>query len=78
MIEKILNKKFVNLLQIVPKHDTLNSKNLHVLTRSGTGKDNNNQNHQVIRPIKNTMKYTDMQGQNDTMTKVVKLLMKET
>jgi hypothetical protein len=39
VLEKVMNKRNVNLLHIVPKHDILNSKNLHVVTHSGAGED---------------------------------------
>jgi hypothetical protein len=35
MLEKVMNKQNVNLLHSVPKHEVLNSNNLHVVTRSG-------------------------------------------
>jgi hypothetical protein len=39
VLEKVMNKRNVNLLHTVPKHDILNSKNLHVVTCSGVGED---------------------------------------
>lgn len=73
-----LNKMSVNLLQTFPKNEILNSKNLHLVTRSGEPKANSHKYHQLIRPIKNTTKYLHMQGKNDIMKKVVDLFMKET
>jgi hypothetical protein len=40
VLEKFMTKRNVNLLHTVPKQDILNSKTLHVVTRSGVGKDN--------------------------------------
>ena len=42
MLEKINNKKNVNVLSCVQKHDVLTTKNLHIVTRQGTktGPDN--------------------------------------
>jgi hypothetical protein len=37
VLDKIMNKKTVNLLHRVPKQEVLNSKNLHIVTRSGAG-----------------------------------------
>jgi hypothetical protein len=39
VLEKVMNKRNVNLLHTVPKQEILNSKNLHVVTRSGVGED---------------------------------------
>ena len=36
MLEKINNKKNVNVLSCVQKHDILTTKNLHIVTRQGT------------------------------------------
>lgn len=77
IIEKVLSKRTVNLLQTVPKHDILNLKNLHVVTRSGVGRDNSNHNQQVIQRIKNTTKHPYMCMQNDTMETIVEFFMKE-
>jgi hypothetical protein len=38
VLEKVMNKRNVNLLHTVPKHDIFNSKNLHVVARSEDGK----------------------------------------
>ena len=42
MLEKINKKKNVNVLSCVQKHDIINTKNLHIVTRQGTkiGSDN--------------------------------------
>ena len=42
MINKINKKKNVNVLSCVQKHDIINTKNLHIVTRQGTkiGDDN--------------------------------------
>ena len=42
MLEKINNKKNVNVLSCVQKHDVLTTKNMHIVTRQGTktGPDN--------------------------------------
>ena len=42
MLEKINTKKNVNVLSCVQKHDVINTKNLHIVTRQGTktGADN--------------------------------------
>ena len=42
MLEKINTKKNVNVLSCVQKHDVINTKNLHNVTRQGTkiGPDN--------------------------------------
>ena len=42
MLEKINKKKNVNVLSCVQKHDTINTKNLHLVTQQGTktGSDN--------------------------------------
>ena len=37
VLEKVMNKRNINLLHIVPKQDIVNSKNLHVVTCSGVG-----------------------------------------
>jgi hypothetical protein len=39
MLEKIRNRRIVNLLQSVPKHEVLNSKKLNVITRLGGKKE---------------------------------------
>lgn len=56
IIEKVLNKMSINLLQTIMKNEIMNTKNVHVVTTSSTGKNSNNQYHQVICPIENTMK----------------------
>ena len=65
MLDKINKKKNVNVLSCVQKHDVINTKNLHIVTRQGTKIRNDNpciskikeQNdypnlteHQVARP----------------------------
>ena len=42
MLDKINKKKNVNVLSCVQKHDVINTKNLHIVTRQGTkiGSDN--------------------------------------
>ena len=42
MLDKINKKKNVNVLLCVQKHDIINTKNLHIVTRQGTkiGSDN--------------------------------------
>ena len=56
MLEKINNKKNVNVLSCVQKHVILTTKNLHIVTRQGTkiGPDN-----PQISKIKNTNGYPD-------------------
>jgi len=39
MLDKIIPRKIVNLLNAVSKEDVRNSKNLHIITRSGIGRD---------------------------------------
>ena len=36
MLDKINKKKNVNVLSCVKKHDIINTKNLHIVTRQGT------------------------------------------
>jgi hypothetical protein len=38
MIEKMGNKRTINLLQTVPRHEVLNSKNMNVIMRFGVGR----------------------------------------
>ena len=56
MLEKINNKKNVNVLSCVQKHDVLTTKTMHIVTRQGTktGLDN-----PQISKIKNTNGYPD-------------------
>ena len=42
MLEKINKKKNVNVLSCVQKHDIINTKNLHIVTRQGTKIGNDN------------------------------------
>ena len=42
MLEKINKKKNVNVLLCVQKHDIINTKNLHIVTRKGTKTGNDN------------------------------------
>ena len=42
MLEKINKKKNFNVLSCVQKHDVMNTKNLHIVTRQGTKNGNNN------------------------------------
>jgi len=35
MLGKLRNRRTINLLQIMPKHEVLNTKNLNVITRFG-------------------------------------------
>jgi hypothetical protein len=39
VLEKVMNKRNVNLLHTIPKQDILNSKNLRVVTHSGVGEE---------------------------------------
>jgi hypothetical protein len=39
VLEKVMNKRNINLLHTMPKLDILNSKNLHVVTRSRVGEE---------------------------------------
>ena len=56
MLEKISNKKNVNVLSCVQKNDVLTTKNLHIVTRQGTkiGPDN-----PQISKIEDTNVYPD-------------------
>ena len=56
MIDKINKKKNVNFLSCVQKHDIINTKNLHVVTRQGTKIGNDNPQ---IRKIKENNDYPD-------------------
>ena len=56
MLEKINKKKNVNVLSCVQKHDIINTKNLHILTRQGTKIGNDNP---WIRKIKENNDYPD-------------------
>ena len=42
MLDKINKKKNVNVLSCVQKHDVINTKNLHIVTRQGTKIGNDN------------------------------------
>ena len=42
MLDKINKKKNVNVLSCVQKHDVINAKNLHIVTRQGTTIGNDN------------------------------------
>jgi len=42
----------------------------------GPGRNNKNQYHWVICPIKNMMEYHDLKGHNDSMKQVVDFFMK--
>ena len=42
MVEKINKKKNVNVLSCVQKHDVMNTKNLHIVTRQETKLGNDN------------------------------------
>jgi len=77
IIEKVLNKKIVNLLQTIPKHVILNSKNLHVFKSSRARGDNNDQKNYLIQPIKNPTKYPYVQQQNKTTFQAVEFFTKE-
>ena len=63
MLEKINTKKNVNVFSCVQKHDVLNTKNLHIVTRQGTktGPDN-----PQIRKIKDTNAYPNPITQKHT------------
>jgi hypothetical protein len=39
VLEKVMNKKNINILHTIPKHDILNSNNLHVVKHLGYGED---------------------------------------
>jgi hypothetical protein len=39
MLDKIIPRKTVNLLNTISKEDVRNSKNIHIVTRSGAGCD---------------------------------------
>ena len=66
MLEKINKKKNVNVLSCVQKHDTINTKNLHIVTRQGmkTGSDNPQiskikEKNVYPDPVKETQIYKD-------------------
>ena len=63
MLEKINNKKNVNVLSCVQKNDVITTKNLHIVTRQGTktGPDN-----PQISKIKNTNAYPDPSREQQT------------
>ena len=42
MLDKISKKKNINVLSCVQKHDVMNTKNLHIVTRQGTKIGNDN------------------------------------
>ena len=63
MLEKISNKKNVNVLSCVQKNDVITTKNLHIVTRQGTktGPDN-----PQISKIKNTNAYPNPSKEQQT------------
>ena len=54
MLEKINKNKNVNVFSFVQKHDLMNTKNLHIVTRQGTKIGNDNPR---IRKIKEKNDY---------------------
>ena len=65
MLEKI-NKKNVNVLSCVQKHDIINTKNLHIVTQQGTKIGNDNpqiskiqENNDYPDPVKEKQIYKD-------------------
>ena len=56
MLEKINKKNNVNVLSCLQKHDIINTKNLHIVTRQGTKTGNDNPQ---IRKIKEKNVYPD-------------------
>ena len=63
MLEKINTKKNVNVLSYVQKHDVINTKNIHIVTRQGTqiGSDNSQ-----ISKIKETNIYPNPRHEKQT------------
>ena len=67
MLDKINKKKNVNVLSCVQKHDVMNTKNLHIVTRQGTKIGNDNPHISKIKikkngypnPIKQKQLYND-------------------
>ena len=57
MIDKINKKKIVNVLSCVQKHDIINTKNFHIVTRQGTKIGNDNPR---IRKIKEKNDYPNL------------------
>ena len=66
MLDKINKKKNVNVLSCVQKHDVINTKNLHIVTRQGTKIENDNpriskikENNDYPNPTKQKWLYND-------------------
>ena len=60
MLDKINKKKNVNVLSCVQKHDVINTKNLHIVTRQGTKIGNDNP---AISKIKEKNDYPNLAKQ---------------
>ena len=58
IIKNKMSKKNVNLLSKVPKHEILNSKNMHIVTRQGTKIGEGNQN--IIKVINKQRYYPNL------------------
>jgi hypothetical protein len=59
VLEKVMNKRNVNILYTMPKQEVLNSKNIHVITRSGVGRDNYMNKESPVRQLGNQNTYPD-------------------
>jgi hypothetical protein len=69
-----MNKRNVNLLHTVPKKEVLNSKNLHVVTRSGAGQDNYQESSARQMGYRNT--YPDPEQEEKLMREVLEIFQK--
>ena len=65
MLDKINKNKNVNVLSCVQKHDIINTKNLHIVTREGTqiGSDNPRSDNPRISKIKEKNDYPNLAKQ---------------
>jgi hypothetical protein len=66
-----MTKKNVNLLHTVFKQEVLNSKNLHIVTRSGAGRDINNITLQDRQPGKSS-EFPNLDKEEKIMREVFK------
>ena len=62
MLDKINKKKNVNVVSCVQKHDVMNTKNLHIVTRHGTKIGNDNP---CIRKTKEKNDYPNLTKQKN-------------
>jgi hypothetical protein len=72
VLEKVMNKRMVNILHIVPRKEVLNSNNIHVVTIYRVGLDNYMNRESLIQQLGNQSTYLNPDQEEKLMREALK------